>query len=320
MTGGEQENRPLVSVIIPALDAEPWIHVALSSVIGQTWDRLEVIVVDDGSRDGTRDVVTGMSDPRVRLVTQEHRGASAARNRGFAECSGELIQFLDADDVLGSEKIALQVTALRDAPDGSVASCAWASFSSGIDDATTTPEPVWEVSDPVEWLARSLGGEGMMQPGCWLVPRPVVEAAGPWDETLTLHDDGEYFARVLTRAARNVFVPQAMVYYRAVPGSLSRRRGRAAAESALAVCRSRHATLSAARDDDFTRRAIATQYAQFAYEFGPASRDLASAALAEMSALGVEPLSSVGGGSFKRAARLLGADAAIRLRSRLTRG
>ena len=314
------DNEPLVSVIIPALDAERWIEDALSSVLAQTWARLEVIVVDDGSGDGTRDRITAASDNRVTLVTQEHRGAAAARNHGFAQCSGDLIQFLDADDLLGREKIGLQIDALRHAPEGSVASCAWSPFSDEIESATINPEQVWPVADPIEWLARSLSGEGMMQPACWLVPRSVAEAAGPWDETLSLHDDGEYFARVLANAARNVFVDGATVYYRVVEGSLSRRRSRSAIESALAVCRSRQKTLSSARDDELSRRAIATQYAQFVYEFGSSAPDLAHLALNEMNAIGVEPTNSVGGGSFRRAARLMGTDAALRLRSRLGRG
>jgi hypothetical protein len=189
-----------------------------------------------------------------------------------------------------------------------------------VQSATINPEPVWNVADPVEWLARSLAGEGMMQPACWLVPRPIAEAAGPWDESLSLHDDGEYFARVLTHAARNVFVEGPTVYYRVVEGSLSRRRSRSAIESAFAVCRSRQKTLATARNDELTRRAIATQYAQFVYEFGGSAPDLARLALAEMTALGVEPMNSIGGGSFRRAARLMGTDAALRLRSRLGSG
>jgi glycosyltransferase involved in cell wall biosynthesis len=310
---------PTVSIIIPAWNAESWIAEAVSSAMGQTWPHVEVIVIDDQSTDRTVEIVESVADSRTRLLRQDHAGAAAARNRGFRESCGSLIQFLDADDVLGSDKLSLQVDALRESPDRSIASCAWARFSGDIESAETHAEAVWETSDPVEWLVRSLSGEGMMQPAAWLVPRALAEAAGPWDESLSLHDDGDYFARVLTKAARNVFVADAIVYYREVAGSLSRRRSRSAIESAFAVCRARHATLLAARDDTRSRGAVATQYAQFAYEFGSSAPDLAKQALSAIADLGAKPSDSIGGGSFRRAARLIGFDSAIRLRSRLAR-
>jgi glycosyltransferase involved in cell wall biosynthesis len=306
---------PLVSVIVPAYNAERWIAHALSSVAGQTWEELEIVVVDDGSDDGTTGVVGAFADPRVRLVTQERRGAAAARNRGIRETRGTLIQFLDADDVLSPEKIERQVRALQSEPRDSLASCAWGRFSAGPETAHVRPEPVWTVSDPAEWLVTSLSGGGMMQPGAWLTPRALVDAAGPWDETLSLHDDGEFFSRVLLRASRNVFVSGATAYYRDLEGSLSRRRSRQAIESALAVCRLRERHLRAVRDDRAVRRALATQYAQFAYEFADAAPDLASQAIEAIRELGEKPARRVGGKLFRLAAATLGLDVALRLRS-----
>jgi glycosyltransferase involved in cell wall biosynthesis len=308
-----------VSVIIPAWNAEQWIAEAVSSAMDQTWPHLEVIVVDDHSTDRTREIVESVADSRTKLLSQDHAGAAAARNRGLSEARGGLVQFLDADDVLGEDKLALQIEALRDAPERSIASCSWARFTGSIASAGIHREPVWEIADPVDWLTRSLSGDGMMQPAAWLVPRKVVDEAGAWDESLSLHDDGDFFARVLTRASRNVFVPDATVYYRDVSESLSRRRSRTAIESAFAVCRSRHRALIAARDDARARRAIATQYAQFTYEFGVAAPDLAKQALEEIAAIGATPADSIGGGTFRMSARLLGFDRALRLRSRLAR-
>jgi glycosyltransferase involved in cell wall biosynthesis len=304
----------LVSVIIPAHNAAAWLAEALESVLSQSYRELAIIVVDDGSQDDTASVVKGITDSRVRLISQENRGAAAARNRGLAEARGTFIQFLDADDLLGREKIAMQIDALREAPAGSLASCAWARFASDPRDAAVRPEPVWQVSDPLEWLTCSLSGGGMMQPGAWLTPRAVIEAAGPWDESLTLHDDGEFFSRVLLEAARNVFVPEATVYYRKVAGSLSRARSRRAMESALAVCRSRHRHVLAISDTPTVCRALATQYAQFAYEFGALAPDLAAEALREMRALGATPAPVIGGRSFRWLTGALGFPFALRIR------
>lgn len=306
----------LVSVVVPAFNAARWIGETLASVTAQTWTNLEIVVVDDGSVDKTRDVVAAFADLRLRFVTQDHRGAAAARNRGILESHGELIQFLDADDILSADKIERQARALQSAPSGSLASCAWARFSKIPDPLRVKAEPVWAIADPAEWLVNSLAGWGMMQPGAWLTPRSLIDDAGPWNENLSLHDDGEFFCRVLLRAKRNIFVPEVIAYYRDVDGSLSRRRGRAAIESALAVCRLRAHHLLAVRDDREARRALATQYAQFAYEFAGVAPDLAAEAIAAIHELGEKPAGNIGGKVFRLSAALLGLGAAVRLRSR----
>jgi glycosyltransferase involved in cell wall biosynthesis len=284
-------------------------------VLRQSWEHIELIVVNDGSTDRTADIAESSNDSRVRCVHQEHRGASAARNRGVRDATGELLQFLDADDLLSSSKIEAQIAALASGDSSAVASCAWAKFESNPQGAKVHEEPVWHVQDPVEWLVRSLSGDGMMQPAAWLVPRSVAEAAGEWDESLTLHDDGEYFARVLVHVSQNIFTPKATVFYREVPQSLSRRRDRKAVESAFAVCKSRQKTLLTARDDRESRRAIATQFAQFLYEFDAVAHDLGAEALDILNRLGVPPANVIGGKTFRRLAGSIGFSAAMRLRS-----
>jgi glycosyltransferase involved in cell wall biosynthesis len=314
-----QSQGSLVSVIVPAFNAEAWIAEAVKSVLAQTWLQIQVVVVDDGSQDQTANVVRSISDPRATLIRQNNCGAAAARNRGLAEAKGDFIQFLDADDLISEQKLEKQIEALQQAPVGSIASCAWSRFAADPGSAVVRPEPVWEVSDPVAWLVSSLTGGGMMHSGAWLTPRAVIGAAGPWEESLSLHDDGEFFTRVLLKAARNVFVPGAMVSYREVSGSLSRQRNRKAIESALAVCRSRHHHLLAVRDDRLVRRALATQYAQFAYEFAVMAPDLSSEALRKMQGLRTAPACVIGGRAFRWLSRLFGMTWALRARTIVAR-
>lgn len=309
---------PLVSVIVPAYNAARWIGDALSSAIGQTWKNLEVVVIDDGSDDGTAEAVTAFAGSGVRLLTQRHRGASAARNLGLRETRGALVQFLDADDVLSLDKIERQVNVLGNEPPGTIASCAWARFTNTPTDSLVRPEPVWTVGEPLEWIVSSLAGGGMMQPCAWLTPRSLIDAAGPWDESLSLHDDGEFFTRVLLAAKRNMFVHGVTAFYRDTDGSLSRRRSRAAVESALTVCRLREKHLLDVRDDIASRRALATQYAQFAYEFSSAAPDLTAEAMRSIRRLGVRPAVGVGGRLFRLTAATLGLEVALRLRSSRT--
>jgi glycosyltransferase involved in cell wall biosynthesis len=91
-------DKPAVSVVIPLFNKGPYIARALNSVLSQTFQDFEVIVVDDGSTDNGRDVVRGFGDPRIRLIQQENRGVSEARNRGIDAANTMLIAFLDADD------------------------------------------------------------------------------------------------------------------------------------------------------------------------------------------------------------------------------
>jgi glycosyltransferase involved in cell wall biosynthesis len=300
---------------MPAFNAESWIHESIASVLGQSHSNLQVIVVDDGSTDSTRDKLESISDSRVVILAQDNRGAAAARNRALEIADGELVQFLDADDLLATDKIQRQIVALRESVPRSIASCAWGHFTNDPETAEFSAEPVWSVPDPTQWLITSLSGGGMMQTAAWLTPRELVDEAGPWNESLTLHDDGEYFSRVLLIADRNVFVSDTKVFYRGVLASLSRQRSAKDIASACLVCELRHRHLLAKMDSPGSRKAIATQYAQFVYEHGRAAPELARKAIHAINNLGATPNSSIGGDAFRVISSLIGFDQAVRLRS-----
>jgi glycosyltransferase involved in cell wall biosynthesis len=106
-------HRPLVSVVIPAFDAEATIGDALASALGQTLADLEVIVVDDGSSDRTAEVARSVAGARVQVLTQPNAGAAAARNTGIARSIGKYVALLDADDVWMPYKLERQIEILR---------------------------------------------------------------------------------------------------------------------------------------------------------------------------------------------------------------
>src|SRR5204863_4901901 len=100
---------PLVSVLISAYNVAAWVPKCLESVLAQDWPRIEIVVVDDGSRDGTLVAARRFESKRVKVVTQENRGAAAARNQALSLAQGDYIQWLDADDLLASNKISRQL-------------------------------------------------------------------------------------------------------------------------------------------------------------------------------------------------------------------
>lgn len=303
----------LVSILIPCHNAAPWLTETLESALAQTWTEKEIILVDDGSTDRSLDIARTFEPRGVRVLTQRNAGASAARNRALAEARGGFIQYLDADDLLAPNKIAGQMARLAGATDA-IAAGPWGAFTTSPADAVFNPEPVWADFPPIDWLVCSWSGGGMMQPGVWLTPRAVATAAGPWNEALSLDDDGEYFCRVLLAARSVRFVADARTYYRrSGPHRLSASKGRRAAESSFRSCSAKEKLLLAAEDSRRTRHALACNYRRLAWEQLAAAPDLAARAIRRWQEL--DPGVPVPQGGPKQAilARLIGWQAARRL-------
>ena len=207
--------KPLVSILIPAYNAENLIGYTLQSAVGQTWERKEIIVVDDGSRDRTAEVARQFTSRNVKVVTTENQGLSAAVNNAYRFCQGDYIQELDADDILAPDKIEKQLAALGDGHSKkTLLSGPWAHFRYRTSQARFIPTPMWQDLSPVEWLLKKLGENLHMQNATWLVSRELAEAAGPWDPDLKYDQDGEYYCRVLVASEGTRFVPEARIYYR----------------------------------------------------------------------------------------------------------
>ena len=208
--------KPLVSILIPAHNAEAWIADTLKSAIAQTWQRKEIIVVDDGSTDRTAIIAKRFAPKEVAVVCTENQGAAAARNRALELSRGDYIQWLDADDLLAPDKIERQIATLREFDSRRILlSSPWAYFSYRTRRARFVPTPLWQDLSPVEWLLRKMSGNMVfMQTATWLTSRELTETAGPWDARLISDDDGEYFCRVLLASEGTRFVPEGRVFYR----------------------------------------------------------------------------------------------------------
>jgi glycosyltransferase involved in cell wall biosynthesis len=149
--GGDQDcsdvSVPRISVLIPCHNAEAYIAETLESVLAQSWPKLEVIVVDDGSTDGSAACTEAFAGRGVRLIRQDAAGAAAARNRAFSGATGDYIQFLDADDLIDRDKLELQVKRLIARP-GCVASAEWGRFVKDPAETIFAHEPTWEDLEP----------------------------------------------------------------------------------------------------------------------------------------------------------------------------
>ena len=304
-----------VSIIIPLYNSEAYIAQTIDSCLAQTHDNIEIIVVENGSKDQGYQIVKSVDDKRLSVFQISTPNAAAARNYGYQKAKGAYIVFLDADDVMASNKIELQLKALSAKPEGWVASCAWAKFKTNTKEAVIKPQKVWAIQNPIDWCLQSWMGEGMMIPGCWLIPKPIIDKAGLWDERLSLHDDGEFMCRVLLASKGNVFVENTVVYYRQLASSLSRQnQSYRAAKSALEVCESYRKQVLFVKDSPKVRQALAYNYRRFMYEFHPKQKDLLQQARQSIQTLDVKNLPLIGGENFKKLTKIVGFYNALSLR------
>jgi glycosyltransferase involved in cell wall biosynthesis len=298
---------PLISVLIPCYNVAPWLEASVASVRNQTWKRFEIILVDDGSTDETPSVARRLAGGDLKLLTQTNRGQCAAFNLAFQHAQGDFIEYLDADDLLHPQKFEIQLARLAAEPAGCVAAGAWGRFYRDPTETIFTPEPVWRDLPSVDWLVESWRGGGMMHGAAWLAPREIASEAGPWNESLSLINDFDFFTRLLLAGNGVVFCPEARSYYRSgVPGSLSRHNSRRAWESAFRSTELGTRALLARENSPRTRQAAAVNWQRLVYSAYPAVPDLIRKAEGEIHAFGGCELPIGGGRIFQTLRRAVG--------------
>ncbi len=301
-------SQPLVSVIIPAYNCGLWVCDAISSALQQQLVSMEVIVVNDGSTDDTVARVNALSDARVRLISHENRGHSAATNTGIELATGRYVKLLDADDILSPGHIHSQLRAIKDFP-GCVACCRWGYF---IDNpAKTLPRPEAtdrDFPDPLEWLVTSLTEDEGMMGGCrWLIPREVLIRAGGYTESLSLNNDFDFSIRVLLASDGVRYAEGALYCYRkGVSSALSQSRGLRAMTSAFETTRLGIQSLLSRENSPRIRRICADRMQTWIYEFFPEFPHLVVAAESIVQDLGGSTRRPEGGRLFRTLTPLLG--------------
>ena len=196
-------NDDRVSCIVPVYNGEAYVGETLASILAQTQPPLEVIVVDDGSTDGTPERTRSFGTA-VRCVRQENAGPAAARNRGVAEARGDLLAFLDADDLWHPEKLSRQAAALTADPELAYTTCLIQNF--------LVPELALEAA---AWADHPRGAP---VPGystsCLLVRREVMAKIGPLDPSLEHGDAADWFLRARAAGLKERMLPEVLTYRR----------------------------------------------------------------------------------------------------------
>ncbi|OGO23190.1 MAG: hypothetical protein A2144_11185 [Chloroflexi bacterium RBG_16_50_9] len=195
---------PRVSVVMPTYNRAHFIAETVQSVLGQTFADFELIVVDDGSTDNTKEVIGSLKDPRIRYIYQENRGVSAARNTGIRTASGEYIAFQDSDDIWLPQNLELKVRRLDARPDIALV-CSDAYIFNSHTGVTLGrrwhDKPFHYCIDPEKAARQPL--KELLSRGCFITPqatmvrRLVFDDVGYFDESLRTQEDWDMFVRIV---------------------------------------------------------------------------------------------------------------------------
>jgi len=208
---------PEITVVIPAYNAAKTLRETLDSVLAQTFGDFEVIVVDDGSNDGTASVATTTGDPRVRVISIPNGGVSRARNLGIAEGRGGLIAFLDADDLWQPAKLERQVALLNARPE--VGICVTGAEKIDPSSRPIAPMPMFERSD--DYTRDLLLHSNIAGCTCSGVVRgEVLDAIGGFEPELQYCEDWNLWLRLSLRTSFGV-LPESLVRVRVHEGNTS---------------------------------------------------------------------------------------------------
>lgn len=187
-------DQPQVSIIIPAYNAEKYIQRALKSTLNQAYNKIEIIVIDDGSIDGTATLIKSFRDPRIIYLYQKNSGQGAARNHGVRVCNGEYITFLDADDAYLPSKVEEQVMFFRMHPEYDVVYCSAFQYYSQEPDRLYRKKGHFPSGDIFPELLKS----SLINPNTIMISRKIVDDGIMFSEAKEgrYFDDWSYYLKI----------------------------------------------------------------------------------------------------------------------------
>ncbi len=201
----------LVSIIIPAYNAEEYIRESVESALAQTYSPVEVIIVDDGSKDGTKKILEPyIGSGKIVYIFQQNKGLAASRNAGIKIAKGEFIAFLDADDAFLPEKVAEQVHALEAHPDFGVC------YSDLIHMSEEEPRTFYHHT--YQYPSGDVFGELLkrqfINPLTVMARREIFEKYGVFDESLRRSEDWDLWLRLARAGVKFLYLDKPLAHYR----------------------------------------------------------------------------------------------------------
>lgn len=220
-----KKQNPLVSIIIPTFNSSGFIKSTLIKVLQQTWQNVEIIVVDDGSTDNTVEIIKGLNNSKIKLIESVNKGASAARNLGLKNANGQFIQFLDADDYLSDDKIENQldlIYANESDVNSTVVFCSYQNDYGNKIKCVNNQVINKNYDKSVDLIFNLWLNMKFNVIHSYLIPFEVIKKAGFWNEEISSNDDGEFMSRVIPNSSNVLFDKKSIAYYVFIKSSLSK--------------------------------------------------------------------------------------------------
>lgn len=206
-----------VSIIIPIYNIQEYIKPCLESVLGQTHNDIEVILINDGSSDDSGSICDSYAnqDDRVRVIHQNNLGVSAARNKGLAATTGEYIMFVDGDDMIDTNMVAYMLDKASTNSNCTLVSCAVTRHHNNIGISGENTLRFNKVEASIDMLYMNNMDNG---PCAKLIPSKIAKSI-KFNPKITIAEDLDYIYKILQKIDNEVFINSSLYYYRIAPGS-----------------------------------------------------------------------------------------------------
>lgn len=207
--------QPLISVIIPAYNAEKYISKSIESIRKNTYENLEIIIVNDGSKDNTRGIVEAISDSRIRLINQENGGVSKARNTGLDNAKGEYIAFVDSDDYVSSDYFETLLAACQESG-ADIAACRHICVDTK---GNLLVDPYPSAKEPLAVTAQELANRyfhletGIINSCCTKLYKKTLIGTTRFSTTLKWGEDASFNLECFPKMGHMYVLPQKNYFY-----------------------------------------------------------------------------------------------------------
>jgi len=269
-----------VSILIPLFNSEKFIGDTIKSALLQTWQHKEIIIVDDGSTDSSLAIARSFESETVKVYSQANHGAASARNLAFKHSSGDYIQFLDADDLLSDDKIAkqMQIAEVNNFDPGVLIFGKTAFFEVDCTETAISGQPVNKsYDDPFNLLIDLFSFVSYISSHAYLINRELIIGSGEWDENLSANDDGEFFARVISKSKKVLYCDEGISFYRKnISDSLSKQKSPKHTLSEYLSLKKTSETILQHKNNDPGRAACSHIFNWFIVEWYPGNKRLLS--------------------------------------------
>lgn len=299
--------QPIVSVCIPVYNAGKFLSDTLDALLLQDYPKVEIVVVDDQSTDGSAGILSGYSD-KIKVCQSIRKGANPSRNQAFENCTGDYIIFFDADDWVPRNFISSQVECMVNHRDCVVVS-EWGRFFETKEDYRKDPNIVEHDLSFHDWIIHYwTRNNHMTPPGRVMIPRNVLVQAGLWNEELSLNDDLEFFSRIFNAARKILYNGKSRFYYRSGVGGVSSKvyEYHQQVSNFRSIDTATNIAHEVFPNDPGVRRASANMWQLFIYENYPHHRSLTDKARQHIKELGGSDFEFPAGGVTKTLLRVFG--------------